>query len=175
MEENIVLIDDLSIRDKIHTIRGVRVMLDFDLAEIYGYSTSAFNQQVKRNTDKFPEDFKECIKQNNYGYPENKFFYSWKGKCKRKRVFNYLFSFNKDDITSIWNYNNWRERFSDWVKYSNGEIENYVVFAGDAFGNLIGYDKRNNGIVFIDHEQLGSGVEKISDSFTELMNSLKSK
>ena len=34
--ENIVLIDDLSIRDKIHTIRGVRVMLDFDLAEIYG-------------------------------------------------------------------------------------------------------------------------------------------
>ena len=58
MEENIVLIDDLSIRDKIHTIRGVRVMLDFDLAEIYGYSTSAFNQQVKRNTDKFPEDFR---------------------------------------------------------------------------------------------------------------------
>ena len=58
MEENIVLIDDLSIRDKIYTIRGVRVMLDFDLAEIYGYSTSAFNQQVKRNTDKFPEDFR---------------------------------------------------------------------------------------------------------------------
>ena len=49
MEENIVLIDDLSIRDKIHTIRGVKVMLDFDLAEIYGYSTGAFNRQVKNN------------------------------------------------------------------------------------------------------------------------------
>ena len=56
MEENIVLIDDLSIRDKIHTIRGVRVMLDFDLAEIYGYSTGAFNRQVKNNAEKFEGD-----------------------------------------------------------------------------------------------------------------------
>ena len=138
-------------------------------------STNLITEYEEKIGYKFPEDFKECIKQNNYGYPENKFFYSWKGKCKRKRVFNYLFSFNKDDITSIWNYNDWRERFSDWVKYSNGEIENYVVFAGDAFGNFIGYNKRNNGIVFINHEQLGSAVEKISDSFTELVNSLKSK
>ena len=58
MEENIVLIDDLSIRDKIHTIRGVRVMLDFDLAEIYGYTTKALNQQVFRNRDKFDDDFR---------------------------------------------------------------------------------------------------------------------
>ncbi|MBR0519706.1 MAG: ORF6N domain-containing protein [Spirochaetales bacterium] len=53
MEENIVLIDDLSIRDKIHTIRGVKVMLDFDLAEIYGYETKNFNRQVKNNAEKF--------------------------------------------------------------------------------------------------------------------------
>ena len=33
-------------------------MLDFDLAEIYGYSTSAFNQQVKRNISKFDDDFR---------------------------------------------------------------------------------------------------------------------
>ena len=58
MEDNIVLIDDLSIRDKIYTIRGVRVMLDFDLAEIYGYETKNFNRQVKNNKEKFPEDMK---------------------------------------------------------------------------------------------------------------------
>ena len=58
MEENIVLIDDSSIRDKIYTIRGVKVMLDFDLAEIYGYSTGAFNQQVRRNISKFDDDFR---------------------------------------------------------------------------------------------------------------------
>jgi len=39
-------------------VRGVQVMLDFELAELYGYTTSAFNQQVKRNEDKFPEDFR---------------------------------------------------------------------------------------------------------------------
>ena len=50
-------IDERSIRGKIYIVRGVQVMLDFDLAEIYGYTTKAFNQQVKRNVAKFPDDF----------------------------------------------------------------------------------------------------------------------
>ena len=58
MEENMILIDEMSIKDRIYTIRGVKVMLDFDLAEIYGYSTKAFNQQVYRNSDKFDDDFR---------------------------------------------------------------------------------------------------------------------
>ncbi len=37
---------------KIYIIRGQKVMLDFELAEIYGYETKAFNQQVKRNIEK---------------------------------------------------------------------------------------------------------------------------
>ena len=41
----------------IRTIRGVRVMLDRDLAKIYGVPTKAFNQAVKRNRERFPEDF----------------------------------------------------------------------------------------------------------------------
>lgn len=41
----------------IRTIRGTRVMLDRDLAEIYGVPTKAFNQAVKRNSARFPEDF----------------------------------------------------------------------------------------------------------------------
>ena len=51
----IAIMDEKSIRDKIYVVRGVQVMLDFELAELYGYTTSAFNQQVKRNEDKFPE------------------------------------------------------------------------------------------------------------------------
>jgi len=39
-------------------VRGQKVMLDFDLAEIYGYSTKAFNQQVKNNIEKFDGDFR---------------------------------------------------------------------------------------------------------------------
>jgi len=46
------------LKDKIYTIRGLQVMLDFDLAEIYGYTTKAFNQQVKNNIERFDEDFR---------------------------------------------------------------------------------------------------------------------
>jgi len=45
------------IREKIYEIRGQKVMLDFDLAELYGVETKVFNQAVKRNSDRFPEDF----------------------------------------------------------------------------------------------------------------------
>ena len=41
----------------IYSIRGVRVMLDMDLAKIYGYSTKDFNRQVKNNIEKFEQDF----------------------------------------------------------------------------------------------------------------------
>ena len=61
-KKEIVLLDDYSLKDKIYIIRGVQVMLDFELAEIYGYTVSAFNQQVKRNIDRFPEDFMFRIK-----------------------------------------------------------------------------------------------------------------
>jgi hypothetical protein len=42
---------------RILTIRGERVMLDVDLAEFYGTTTKALNQAVKRNRDRFPDDF----------------------------------------------------------------------------------------------------------------------
>ena len=54
----IAIIDERTIREKIYEVRGVKVMLDFELAEIYGFTTSAFNQQVKRNEDRFDEDFR---------------------------------------------------------------------------------------------------------------------
>ncbi len=58
-EENreIVVIDETTMKSKIYYIRGQKVMLDFELAEIYGYATKNFNQQVKRNNEKFDDDF----------------------------------------------------------------------------------------------------------------------
>lgn len=53
----IAIVDENAIRDKIYVVRGMKVMLDYELAEIYGYTTKAFNQQVKRNEERFPEDF----------------------------------------------------------------------------------------------------------------------
>ena len=45
------------IQNKIYEIRGQRVMLDFDLAELYEVETRALNQAVKRNIKRFPSDF----------------------------------------------------------------------------------------------------------------------
>ena len=48
---------DAGIENLIQEIRGVRVMLDSDLARIYGVTTKAFNQAVRRNRTRFPKDF----------------------------------------------------------------------------------------------------------------------
>ena len=47
----------INIESLIHTIRGQKVMVDFDLAMLYGVQTKALNQAVKRNTKRFPDDF----------------------------------------------------------------------------------------------------------------------
>ena len=57
MEETKELITTDDIRSKVYIIRGQQVMLDQDLAEIYGYQVKNLNQQVKRNLTRFPEDF----------------------------------------------------------------------------------------------------------------------
>ena len=60
MKKNVKIINKLDTNDlkkKVYLLRNVQVMLDFDLAEIYGYDTKTLNQQVKRNLTRFPEDF----------------------------------------------------------------------------------------------------------------------
>ena len=49
--------DDGNIQALIKTIRGVQVILDRDVARLYGVATGALNRQVKRNEERFPEDF----------------------------------------------------------------------------------------------------------------------
>ena len=58
ISNEIAVINESTIRDKIYIIRNVQVMLDFELAEIYGYSTKRFNEQVKNNIEKFDDDFR---------------------------------------------------------------------------------------------------------------------
>ena len=48
---------DTAISDRIHMIRGQKVMLDRDLAELYGVEVKRLKQAVRRNMDRFPEDF----------------------------------------------------------------------------------------------------------------------
>ena len=55
-----------TIQTKIYEIRGQKVMLDFDLAELYEVETRALNQAVKRNLDIFPDDFMFKLSQTEW-------------------------------------------------------------------------------------------------------------
>ena len=70
MKENKIIVPELNeetIKSKIYEIRGQKVMLDYELAEIYGYTTKAFNQQVRRNNEVFPdESFMFKMSKNDY-------------------------------------------------------------------------------------------------------------
>ena len=77
------LIDEDLLKSRIYTIRGVKVMLDADLAEIYGYSTGAFNQQVKNNIEKFDDDFRFQITQTEFSGLISKFLISNRGGTRK--------------------------------------------------------------------------------------------
>ena len=69
---------EVEIQQRIRTIRGVQVMLDRDLAELYGVETKVLNQAVKRNADRFPPDFmvqltkEECLRSQIVTLNENR-------------------------------------------------------------------------------------------------------
>ncbi|MBR0380950.1 MAG: ORF6N domain-containing protein [Eubacterium sp.] len=86
--KEIIIVDERSLRDKIYMIRGQQVMLDFDLAEIYGYSTSAFNQQVSRNIDRFDDDFMFQLTKDEYQILiSQNVISSWGGRRKMPNAF----------------------------------------------------------------------------------------
>ena len=80
MENEISILEENSIRSKIHVIRGQQVMLDFDLAQIYGYETKRFNEQVKNNIERFDDDFRFQLTDEEYENLRSKFSTSsWGG------------------------------------------------------------------------------------------------
>ena len=88
----VAIVDERSIRDKIYVVRGVKVMLDFELAEIYGYTTSRFNEQVSNNIEKFEgDDFCFYLTQEEFKELKNliskKSTSSWGGRRKPPRAF----------------------------------------------------------------------------------------
>ena len=61
MSDNEIIVPELNnetIESMIYIVRGEKVMLDFELAKIYGYTTKAFNQQIKNNINKFPPRYR---------------------------------------------------------------------------------------------------------------------
>lgn len=63
--------DTHTINEKIFEIRGRKVMLDFDLAELYGVETRVFNQAIKRNAERFPKDLMFRLTEEEWNLSQN--------------------------------------------------------------------------------------------------------
>lgn len=76
------------ILEKIYVIRGQKVMLDRDLAEMYGVEVRRLNEAVKRNVIRFPEDFMFQLAQNEWRNLKSQFATSsWGGTRKSPYAF----------------------------------------------------------------------------------------
>jgi hypothetical protein len=65
-KEVVDLVVEQKILSKIHTVRGDKVILDKDLAVMYGIETKVFNQAVKRHMERFPKDFMFTLTKNEW-------------------------------------------------------------------------------------------------------------
>lgn len=79
--------DIVIIENKIYEIRGQKVMLDFDLAEMYEVSTGNFNKAVKRNMERFPERFMFQLNKDEFNLIFHNGISSWGGTRKMPYAF----------------------------------------------------------------------------------------
>ena len=87
-KKEIVVVNKETIKDKIYHIRGQKIMLDFELAEIYGYTTTRFNEQVKNNLEKFDDDFMFQLTKSEFeDLISKKSTSSWGGRRKLPYAF----------------------------------------------------------------------------------------
>ena len=80
------------IQQKILIIRGFRVMLDADLAAIYGVTTKRLNEQVKRNSDRFPQDFMFQLSDKEYKLLRSQIATLKQGRGRHRKYLPYVFS-----------------------------------------------------------------------------------
>ena len=66
MLNEIIILSEENLKDYVYFIRGQKVMLDSDLARIYGYTTKDFNRQVKNNNERFDNDFMFQLTKDEY-------------------------------------------------------------------------------------------------------------
>ncbi len=87
-KREIVVINQDMIKNKIYDVRNQKVMLDFELAEIYGYTTTRFNEQVKNNSGKFDDDFMFRLTNDEFeNLISKKSISSWGGRRKLPYAF----------------------------------------------------------------------------------------
>ena len=80
------------ITQKIHEVRGQKVMLDFDLAELYGTETKILKQSVRRNISRFPEDFMFVLTDLEYHSLRSQFVTLKNGRGQHSKFLPFAFT-----------------------------------------------------------------------------------
>ncbi len=87
MDQNMIVAEQ-NIQNRIYTVRGLQVMLDRDLATLYGVETKRINEAVKNNPDKFPDDFMFELSDDEFANLRSKFSTSsWGGTRYAPKAF----------------------------------------------------------------------------------------
>ena len=90
----------IAIQEKIYEVRDQKIMLDFDLAELYGTETKVLNQAVKRNADRFPKDFMFRLTLKEWSTMRSQFVTA----SQKKRNINITpFAFTEHGVTMLAN------------------------------------------------------------------------
>ncbi len=84
----------IPIHHKIYTLRGKQIMLDKDLASLYEVETKVFNQAVKRNSERFPDDFMFQLTSEEYDSLRSQFVTLDNGRGKHRKYMPYAFTEN---------------------------------------------------------------------------------
>jgi len=88
------------IQNKIYEIRGFKVMLDFDLAEIYEIETRVLNQAVKRNVERFPDDFMFQLTRSEWKNMSSQFVMTSRSKRPKSSI---PFAFTEHGVVMLAN------------------------------------------------------------------------
>jgi len=81
-----------TIQNKIYTVRGHQIMLDEDLAYLYGVQTKVLNQAVKRNEARFPEEFRFQLTQSEFESLRSQFVTLKSGRGQHRKYLPYAFT-----------------------------------------------------------------------------------
>ncbi|MCM0665428.1 ORF6N domain-containing protein [Flavobacterium tyrosinilyticum] len=90
--ENQSLLSEETISSKIYFIRGQKVMLDGDLALLYGVETKRLNEQVKRNLSRFPDDFMFQLNDNEHNSLRSQIATLKKGRGEHQKYLPFAFT-----------------------------------------------------------------------------------
>ena len=132
----------LQIEKKIFVIRGVQVMIDRDIAELYGVETRRLNEQVKRNIERFPEDFMFQLNEEE--------FENWKSQI--------VISNSGDD--------NWMSQFAT----SNSNLKSQIAISSFSRSQIVTLKTEQNQNVNLKSQFVTSswgGTRKLPFAFTE--------